>query len=264
MKVFISADIEGITGVTHWDETELGKGVYGQAQEQMIAEVVAACEGAIEAGAKEIWVRDAHDSARNLIHSRLPRCVKLVRAWAPDPLMMMQELDESFDAAALIGYHSRAASNASPLSHTMTGEWARITINGQLASECLINTMSAAMFGVPLVLVTGDEGLCEEVGKYNPATRTVNVKKGVGNSTVNIHPAEAVELIKQTMADALKSDLKKCLKPLPSSFRVELTYRKHMKAYTAGFYPGAKRIDDCTVAFESDRYYEVLRFLMFA
>jgi len=263
MKVYISADIEGITDVTHWDETELGKGVYGQAQEQMIAEVVAACEGAMEAGATEIWVKDAHDTARNLIHAELPECVKLIRAWAPDPLMMMQELDESFDAAALIGYHSRAASGGSPLSHTMTGEWALITINGQPASECLINTLSAAMYGVPLVLVTGDKALCEEVNAFNPATKTVAVKEGKGNSTINIHPHTATELIKLNMRDALKGDLNACLKPLPTQFNLQLTYRKHTKARSASFYPGAKQIDDCTVGFESDSYYELLRFLMF-
>lgn len=264
MKVYISADIEGITGVTHWDETELGKGVYAQAQEQMIAEVVAACEGAMEAGATEIWVKDAHDTARNLIHNRLPRCVKLVRAWAADPLMMMQEIDETFAAAALIGYHSRAASAGSPLSHTMTGEWALITINGQPASECLLNTLSAAMFNVPLVLVTGDKGLCDEVAAFNPATRTVAVKEGRGNSTINIHPQDAVELIRKSMSEALRGDLKACLKPLANEFDVRLTFRKHVKAFTASFYPGAERIDDCTVGFKTDKYYEVLRFLMFA
>jgi D-amino peptidase len=263
VKVYISADIEGVTDVTHWDETELGKGVFAQAQEQMIAEVVAACEGARDAGATEIWVKDAHDTGCNLIHGRLPREVKLIRAWAPHPLMMMQELDETFAAVALIGYHSRAASGGSPLSHTMTGEWALVTINGQPASECLINTMSAAMFRVPVVLVTGDKALCEEVNAFNPATKTIAVKEGRGNSTINIHPHTAVELIKKSMKEALTGDLKACLKPLPDYFDVKLTFRKHAKAFSASFYPGAEKIDDCTVGFKSDRYYEVLRFLQF-
>ena len=72
MKIYISADIEGVTGVTHWDETDLGKGESSLFREQMTAEVVAACEGALQAGATEIWVKDAHDSARNIIASRLP------------------------------------------------------------------------------------------------------------------------------------------------------------------------------------------------
>jgi len=264
VKVYISADIEGVTDVTTWDETELGKGAFAQAQDQMIAEVVAACEGALEAGATEIWVKDAHDTGRNLIHGRLPREVKLVRAWAPHPLMMMQELDDTFAAAALVGYHSRAASAGSPLSHTMTGEWALITINGQPASERLINTMTAAMFGVPVVLVTGDKALCQEAQADNPSTKTVAVKEGRGNSTINIHPQTAVALIKKSMAEALKGDLRSCLKPLPSQFDVQITYRKHAKAFSASFYPGAEKIDDTTVGFRTDKYFEVLRFLMFA
>lgn len=264
MKVYISADIEGIAGVCHWDETELGEDVYGPAQEQMTAEVAAACEGALKAGATEIWVKDAHDTGRNLIPGLLPREVKLIRAWAPDPLMMMQELDESFDAVALIGYHSRAASGGSPLSHTMTDKWAWVTINGQLASECLINTLSAAMLGVPVVLVTGDKALCEEVYAYNPATKTVAVKEGKGNSTINLHPKLATETIRKAMAESLRGDLKACLKPLPASFDLQIAYAKHAKAYAAGFYPGAERVDDTIVRFRTDRYYELLRFLMFA
>jgi len=99
MKVFISADIEGVTGVTHWDETDLNKAEFAAASEQMTAEVAAACEGALEAGATEILVKDAHGDARNIIASKLPHEVRLIRDWAPEPLMMMQGLDKSFQAA---------------------------------------------------------------------------------------------------------------------------------------------------------------------
>ncbi|HQL39886.1 MAG TPA: M55 family metallopeptidase, partial [Anaerolineaceae bacterium] len=79
MKIFISADIEGVTGVTDWSETELGQSAWEAAREQMTAEVAAACEGAMAAGAQEIWIKDSHDSARNLIADRLPQCAKLIR-----------------------------------------------------------------------------------------------------------------------------------------------------------------------------------------
>ena len=90
MKIYISADIEGVTGVTHWDETDLTKGEYNQFREQMTAEVVAACEGALEAGATEIWVKDAHDSARNIIAAKLPQAAKLIRGWSGHPFIMVQ------------------------------------------------------------------------------------------------------------------------------------------------------------------------------
>lgn len=264
MKIFISADIEGITDVTHWDETDMDKAEYAYAREQMTAEVAAACEGALEAGATEILVRDAHGDARNLIHAKLPREVHLIRGWAPDPLMMMQGIDQSFQAAALIGYHSRARSNASPLAHTMTGAWVRVTLNGQEASEFLINTYAAALFQVPVVFVSGDQGLCLEVNGLNPAIKTVAVKEGIGNSTVNIHPELAVERIRDGMKTALKGKLEQCRVALPERFEVEIQFKEHSKAHLYSFYPGARLKDPVTVSFAHADYQEVLRFLFFA
>jgi D-amino peptidase len=107
MKVFISADIEGVTGITHWDEADRLKPEYSEFREQMTAEVSAACEGALQAGFTEIWVKDAHASARNLIAAKLPRETRLIRGWSGHPFSMVQELDASFDAMLMIGYHSR-------------------------------------------------------------------------------------------------------------------------------------------------------------
>jgi D-amino peptidase len=264
MKVFISADIEGITGVTHWDETDLGKADSANAREQMTAEVVAACEGALEAGATEIWIKDAHDSGRNIIASKLPQETRLIRGWAPHPLMMMQELDETFQAAALIGYHSRAGSNTSPLAHTMTGAIVRVTVNGRDASEFLLNTYTAAMLKVPIVFVSGDKGLCEEVAGLNPAIGIVAVKEGIGNSTVSIHPELSIGRIKEGMTKALKGDLSKYRVALPDHFSVDIQYKDHTKAYLYSFYPGAKLKDPVTVHFENENYFDVLRFIFFA
>jgi len=261
MKVFISADIEGVTGVTHWDETDLNKAEFAVAREQMTAEVAAACEGALEAGATEILVKDAHWDARNIIASKLPHEVRLIRDWAPEPLMMMQGLDETFQAAAMIGYHARAGSNASPLAHTMTGELVRASLNGSDASEFLFNAYAAAMLNVPVVFVSGDKGLCEEVAEVNPNIGTVAVKEGVGNSTISIHPELGVARIRAGMAAALKSDLSKCHITLPDHFSVDIQFKEHHKAHTYSFYPGVKLKDPLTVHFEHAEYYEVLRFL---
>jgi D-amino peptidase len=263
MKFYISADIEGITGVTHWDETDLEKEVFASAREQMTAEVVAACEGALQAGATEIWVKDAHDSGRNIISSRLPHEARLIRGWAPHPYMMMQELDETFHAAALIGYHSRAGSNTSPLAHTNTGSLMRININGQEASEFLICAYTASMLKVPLVFVSGDKGLCDEVTGFNPAIGTVAVKQGIGNSTINIHPELATIRIRQGVVNALQSDRSKCLLSLPDHYLVEIQYKDHTKAFTNSFYPGAELKDPKTIHFENDHFFEVLRLLSF-
>ncbi len=192
MKIFITADIEGITGASHWDETDKKNADYGEFREQMTAEVAAACEGALEAGATEVWVKDAHWTGRNLIASKLPHQVKLVREWSGHPYGMMQELDKSFHAALAIGYHSRAASGTSPLAHTMNGSLTYVKINGQDASEFMVSAYTACLAGVPMVFVSGDAGICQEAQALIPAMHSVAVKQGVGNSTISIHPQLAV------------------------------------------------------------------------
>jgi D-amino peptidase len=264
MKVYISADIEGVTGVTHWDETDLGKGESGQFREQMTAEVVAACEGALAAGATEIWVQDAHDSARNIIAARLPQEAKLIRGWSGHPFMMVQELNETFAAALFIGYHSRGGAGSSPLAHTMTGAITRMVINEHPVSEFLIHTYAAAFVKVPVVFVSGDKGLCEEISQFNAHIGTVAVKEGIGNSTVSIHPTLATSRIRAGVQAALQGDVSRCLVKLPGHLSLEIQFRKAYDAYHFGFYPGAVQKDDVTVGFEADSYYEVMRFLLFA
>ena len=262
MKVYISADIEGTTGVTHWDETELGKGEYEPAREQMTAEVVAACEGALQAGATEIWIKDAHDSARNIIASRLPREARLIRGWSGHPFMMMQELDSTFQSLILVGYHSRMGSGGNPLSHTMSGNVTWLKINDSYASEFSLSAYTAALVKVPLAFVSGDKGLCDEVVQFNPHITTVAVKEGVGSSTINIHPDLAVEQIRSEVAKAVTS-AQKCLMLLPGRFTVEVRFRRPERAYQYGFFPGARQTDSTTVQFDHDDFFEVMRFLLF-
>ena len=90
MKIYISADIEGTTGIAHWDEADRSKSDYKEFQSQMTAEVKAACEGANQAGAKEIIIKDAHESGRNLIVSELPENIKIIREWSGHPFSMQR------------------------------------------------------------------------------------------------------------------------------------------------------------------------------
>jgi D-amino peptidase len=264
MKVYISADIEGVTGVVHWNETEKSKPEFNEFAEQMTKEVVAACEGATAAGAEELWIKDAHDSARNININKLPKNSKLIRDWSRHPFCMMQELDESFDAAILIGYHSGGSLSGNPLSHTLNNnKVSYIKINGEVASEFLINTYVASLVGVPVIFVSGDEELCEAANKTNKNIKTVAVKKGVGNSVISIHPELANERIKNSVQEALKGDYKNCFVKLPDSFKVEIGYLNHKHAYAASFYPGARLIDTMSISYEADDYFDVLRMFMF-
>jgi D-amino peptidase len=263
MKIFISADIEGVTGATHWDETDKKHSDFEEFQQQMTAEVNSACEAAIEVGATEIWIKDAHASGRNLIAAKLPELVKLIRGWSGHPYGMVQEIDETFDALFMIGYHSRAGSDANPLAHTMTGKASYIKINERYASEFLLHTYAAAMVNVPLVFITGDQGICVDATELIPGVVTMPVMKGVGNSTISIHPSLAVERIREGVKLALKKDLSRLLIQMPQFFEVEILYRAHSEAYRASFYPGAEQIDSHCIKYKATNYFDVVRMLSF-
>ena len=160
MKVFISADIEGVAGITTADEANPHKAEIKYYQNQMTQEVVAACNGALQAGAKSLYVKDAHWLGTNIDPRALPKCARLVRGWTGHPYRMMAGLDDSSDGAVMVGYHARAGSGGNPLAHTLVGSLvAELRINQQPVSEFRINTMAATLEKVPVVFVSGDEAL---------------------------------------------------------------------------------------------------------
>ena len=239
MKIYISADIEGVTGSVHWDEARKDTPDFTEFRDQMTAEVAAACEGALNAGATEIRVKDAHDSGRNIVASRLPREAKLIRGWSGHPFAMVEGINASYDALLLVGYHSGAGSNGNPLAHTISGSATHIKINDLDASELLIHTYAAAMVSVPLVFVSGDAALCRDAESLDPDIITVAVKEGKGDSVTSIHPEAAVAEIRENAEAALQGDVSMCGIELPQNFVVDITYRHHARAYRSSFYPGA-------------------------
>jgi len=263
MKVFISVDMEGLTGIVHWDEVTRSKPDYPPFVDEMMNEVRAACEGANLAGAKEIWIKDAHASGRNMNFANLPDNVTIIRSFNGHPYCMMQEIDNSFDAALMIGYHSFGSSDENPLSHTLDDIYSFIKINGEYTSEFLINAYTAALVNVPVVFVSGDTGICEHVNKINSNIKTAGVKQGIGNSVISIHPKLAFDRIKQGVEDSLKGNTNLCRIRLPERFEVEISFLNHIKAYKASFYPGAKKISSTNILYEADDYFEVLRMFMF-
>ncbi len=261
MKVFISVDIEGCAGITHWDEAEKNHADYAEFREQMTREAVAAIEGAQIAGATEILVKDAHSSGRNLITSMLPENVRIVRSWAGHPLCMVQELDESFDAVMMVGYHSAAGSEANSLAHTLSLDATEIRINGNPASEFIIHAYAASRLGVPTVFVSGDQGLMEEIEAVNPHIARCAVKEGRGQSTVSMTPPAAVRAIREGAAKALKADLSASLLHVPEHLIVEITYSNPVLAARHRWYPGMSHVGGRTVRFETENYFDVLRML---
>ncbi len=263
-KIYISADIEGTCGITHWQETEAGNAYSDHFRAQMTAEVAAACRGALAAGADEIIVKDAHDSARNIYPDRLPKEVKIIRAWSRDPYSMMTGLDESFDGVFYTGYHNASGTGTNPLSHTMTTSIISMKINGMLTAEFNLNSYIAEYFGVPSLLVTGDKGLCEAAKEFNKGITTVPVSEGRGDCSLSIHPHRACELIEEAAYKALSTPKEDCRIALPQEFEVEVAFRRPYMAYRASFYPGAYLIKPDVVGFKCKDYLDFLKFHMFA
>lgn len=197
MKIFLSADIEGTTGITLWDETENGHARYPYFQNQMTKEVNAACLGAMEGGCNEILVKDAHDSACNIIPEMLPEEVRIFRGWGTDIMSMMAGLEKGYDGVIFTGYHSAAGMNTNPLAHTMNTRNNYVKINGIICPELMLNSLTASYLGVPVRLVTGDKGLCDWMKEMNPNIETVAVSEGCGRGSISIHPKKALRLIQK-------------------------------------------------------------------
>lgn len=265
MKVYISADIEGISSTVKWAECRASEKFYQRYADQMTDEVVAACEGAIAAGAKEIVVKDSHGWAANIDITKLPECVRLIRGWSGHPYSMAQGIDSTFDAAMFVGYHSAAESGGNPLSHTISSKvYQYIKLNGEYASEFTIFSYVAAYENVPTVFLSGDKTLCEEGTKLHHGLHTVAVKEGVGASVISMIPSKALRLIKETSEKSLKQDLDNAKIDLPEKFNLEICYKDHTLANSKSYYPGMEKLNANTLMFESKDYFEILRALKFS
>ncbi|NLY37057.1 MAG: hypothetical protein GX046_07470 [Tissierellia bacterium] len=262
MKVFISADIEGITGVSSWDETELGHDDHIRAAQQMTREVSAAARAALDLG-YEVLIKDAHDSARNILLDELPRGVNILRGWTSTPLSMMAGLDESFDAVIFIGYHAPGGKDGNPLAHSFSRSRVySCSINGKIASELSFNRQIANHYKVPCVFLSGDEVICKEAQDVVPGIETLAVKKGEGNATFDIHPEDALELIYKGVTEGLKKK-EELLQEEPQYYHVSFQFRDHAIAHRASFYPGVRKVSPYEVVFEGKDIMEVMTTKMF-
>lgn len=264
MKVFISADIEGIATTFRWKETISAEKEYDYHSEEMTQEVLAACNAAIDAGADEIVIKDAHGPGANIDAKRLPECARLIRGWSGHPYLMVEGIDSSFDAALFIGYHSEAGGGGNPLSHTISRRPYRITVNGETVSEFWIYSRCAALEGVPTVYLSGDKALCEKSVKQYPWLVATAVKEGQGDSANCLAPAKAQKMIYDDVRRALSQDLKKV--PVPGCdpvYAVTVEYKEHADASRMSWYPGAERISAAAISFSTDSFFELARAFRF-
>lgn len=263
MRIYISADIEGITGVSMWPETLKGNEEYMRYREQMTREVAAACQGALEAGADYIIVKDAHEDGKNLIHKMLPKEVKVISGWSSHPYCMVEGLDESFDGVIFIGYHSGGSSNGTPLAHTLSIEKIRsISINGKKADEFLIFAYAAHTLGVPVIAVSGDGELIRRVRTFDNGIKTVAVQEGFGGAVVSIHPDLAAARIQKAVKKAIEN-IAAYKTAVQETYELKVEFKKHQDAYKYSFYPGAEQIGEYTIKYTSKSYMDLLTLLMF-
>ncbi|HJU75734.1 MAG TPA: M55 family metallopeptidase [Gemmatimonadaceae bacterium] len=265
LKVYISVDMEGIAGVVASHQTGPGGHEYGWARRLMTAEANAAIVAAFEAGATEVVVNDSHGSQTNLPADEIDRRASLITG-QPKPFGMTQGLDSTFDAAIYIGYHAHGSEAASVLGHTFSGALKHVRINGQEVGEYGLNGMVAGHFGVPVVLISGDDKIAAEARAFFPGIETVIVKQGIAMSAARtLHPQEARSRIAAGVKAALgrRSSIRPNRLTTPITLEIELSQMAYADA--AANIPGMVRVDGLTVRYvapDALTAYRVARVIM--
>ena len=177
MKILIATDMEGITGVTTWDQVTPGHAEYARFRKQMTEDVNAAIRGASDAGAEEVIVADGHWNGSNILVEELDPRARL-NTGSPSPFSMMQGIDESIDGVMFIGYHARNGSPNAILDHTWSSRTvANVWLNDLLTGEYGLNAAVAGHYGVPVIMVSGDQTACAQVTELLGAVETAVVKQ---------------------------------------------------------------------------------------
>lgn len=258
-KVFISVDMEGISGVVNWEEVDRNGKDYDYFRRLMTKEASAAVEGALAAGAGEIVVRDSHGLARNILPEELHPAALLLRDWSGGFKGMMEGIDETFAAAIFIGYHAKAGTPHATLEHTMSGTVTDLTMNGVSLPEAGLNALIAGHYNVPVVFVAGDKAICQQVKELLGNVETVAVKEGVGNAALCLHPEVARDRIRQGVTRALENLATYKPYKLKPPYTMVLKLKREEVVHEKSLYPGAKRTGDWELTFTSNDLLEVVK-----
>jgi D-amino peptidase len=247
-KIFISVDMEGITGVVQPPQLGPTGFEYSKAREWMTAELNAAIAGAKAGGASSFVVADSHGNAQNLLIDQLPDDVRIVRGF-PRPLSMMQGIDETFAAAIFIGYHASEMTPGSVRGHTFSSaRLLGVTLNGTEVSEGMFNAAIAAHFGVPVLFVSGDRMAVEQMEKVIPGITTAIVKEPLGyHSALTVTPARGQQMIRDGVRAALVKRIAVPPYKLKTPIELEVGFKLTLDAEVASYIPGLSRSGAHTV-----------------
>lgn len=269
MRVFIVSDMEGVAGITKWEQVSGGESLYEEGRKLYTEEINAAVRGAVDAGAKEIVVMDCHGAGKGwTFNSLLPelldeRCEFVVQdEWTE----YTGFLESGCDAALFIGMHARAGTSEGVLSHTVSGtDWRNLRFNGTLVGETGINAALCGHWGTPVVLVTGDSATCAEATDLlGSSVSTVAVKRGFGRySARHFPPAKARAMIEAAASSALQdpSGGTPYDPGSPCSIEVELSLPERAAPYR--FRHGIEIKDSRTVVSTADDWWTAWRQLYF-
>jgi D-amino peptidase len=262
LRVFLSVDMEGISGIVHQSQTGAEPAEYERGRELMLQDVNAAVQGVLAVHEAEIVVSDGHGNMRNLRSEELPENVMLVRG-SPKPLTQMGGIDHQFDAALFIGYHAKRGTRCGILDHTISGRVIdSITINELEVGETAINAAIAGYYGVPLIFVSGDLAVTREVKEFIPNIVTVAVKEAVSRTAAKcINPKKARGLIKIGVKEALNK--RRSIQPFTFKPPIQVTikYVDSLMVDAVAFIPIMERIDGRTIRFVLDDYLQAFQLI---
>lgn len=250
MKVLISVDMEGISGVVSQTHVTSDHRDYVRFRKLMTEETNAAVEGALAGGATDIVINDSHDRMDNILIEELHPSVELISG-SPKPLGMMQGIAPDIDAVFLVGYHAASGTPSAVLEHTWSGRLVDVQLNGRSVGEMGLNAALAGAFGAPVLLVTGDLAVCREAHELLGEIETVPVKEGITRKSARcLHPETARERIRQAAERAMGLSIR----PFAVTPPIELgiVFMRSMEADMAELVVGCRRLDGRTVAWQGD------------
>lgn len=264
LKVYISVDMEGITGVVSSEQLGPSGFEYERAREWMTAEALSAIQGARDAGATEIVVSDSHGNGQNLLIDRFPDDVTVIRSW-PRPLMMMEGIDSTFAAAIFIGYHASTANVRGVRAHTMSSaSITGVTLNGREVPEGGMNAAIAGYFGVPIVMVSGDDAAVGEVQAFATGMEGAVVKRAISfHSAATMTPKAGQALIRARVKSGVENRARIAPFVLRGSVTSEISFKNYRVAEMLTYLPIVARVNSHTVRFVGRTILEVSRFMEF-
>lgn len=261
MKLFLSTDFEGTSGVVAWEQIIEGSAEYEQGRKLLTDEVNAVIRGALDGdGATEFVVNDSHHHMRNLHPQDLLGNATLITG-RHKPLYMMEGLDASFDGVCFVSYHGSIGAEQAVLSHTYNpGAIWEVRINGEIVGESGINALVAAHYGVPVIFVSGDAVTAQEVQSFAPDAEKVVVKQSLGRfAASNLHPTVACELLRKGAMLAARGAKNMPPPQFTQPVNLDVTFLVADMAEMAQWMRGVERIGPRAVRLTNDSLLDLYR-----